>query len=308
MGLFRRRSEPQGAPRDPDLPLDVDRAARLRALVRTTFAERGAEVLVASDHVTDDQGTKFGLWNLAALCAEEPERAWPELVRRHVGHLTAPQPDLADLDEAELVASTYFRLIETAGVPHPDWHPGALRLGEALMAVLSVDRPDTVITPRERDWDARGGLERWRATGTANLRVLLASDELTRQRMAHGQEGGDFDVLLGDSFFTGSLALLAEEVVQRFAPGTDVSRGVLVAAPFRHQLAWRVVDGPDAAVALTHLFRFAMLGVTDAPGPLSPHVYWVRGGEWRQVTDVSGEQPAVVVDDDLAAALGMPPA
>ncbi len=48
-----------------------------------------------------------------------------------------------------------------------------------------------------------------------------------------------------------------------------------------------------------------MNGFSDAPGPLAPHVYWVRRGEWRQLTDLSGEQPAVHVDPDLAEALGM---
>ena len=38
------------------------------------IGEAGREVTVYADHVVDDQGTQFGLWNLPALCGGEPER------------------------------------------------------------------------------------------------------------------------------------------------------------------------------------------------------------------------------------------
>lgn len=303
MGLFRRR-EPRPAPADRHLPLTVDQAARLRTLVRETFAGVGVEVVVAADHVADDQGSRFGLWNLAALCAGEEERRWPELVRSHVAGLLAPQPELEDLPEEQLRRDTYLRLVEADALPDPSWHPGARRLGEQLLVLPSVDLPKTVVTPRRDAWEAHGGVERWEEVGTANLRSLLHSDDLDH-RTVEPEGGGRFEVLLGDSFFTASLALLGEEVVQRFTPGTAVDHGLLMVVPFRHQLAWRVVDGPHAALALNHLFGFAMTGFADAPGPLAPHVYWVRRGEWRQLTDLTGEQPAVHVEPDLAAALGL---
>lgn len=307
MGLFRRKKrewqEPQA---DEELPLTVDQAARLRSLARTAFAEAGREVTVYADHVEDDAGAKFGLWNLAALCRDHPAADWPQLVHDHVRRLVAsPGPSLEDMSDDDLRASTYLRLVEAAGVPDHSWHPTARRLGEDLLVVLSVDLPETVTTPPERDWEARGGLAGWREIGAANLRALLVSDDVVHERVGHGGSGGDFDVVMGDPFFTGSLPLLMGEVVQRFTPGVDISRGVLVVVPFRHQFAWRVVDGPDAAIALDHLFRFAMLASADAPGPLSPHVFWVRDGEWRQVTRLVDDQPQVIVEADLAAALGL---
>lgn len=303
MGLFsRRRPEPPAA--DDHLPLSVDGAARLRSLVRETFAGLGVEVVVAADHVLDDQGSRFGLWNLAALCAGEDQRRWPELVRGHVAGLLAPQPELADLTEEQLRRDTYLRLVEADALPDPSWHPGARRLGEGLLVLPSVDLPETVVTPRRDAWEAHGGVGRWEEIGTANLRSLLHSDDV-EHRTVEPEGGGDFDVLLGDSFFTASLALLGDELVQRFTPGVEVDRGLLLVVPFRHQLAWRVVDGPGAALALNHLFGFALSGFSDAPGPLAPHVYWVRDGVWRQLTDLTGEQPAVHVEPDLAEALGL---
>jgi hypothetical protein len=303
MGLFRKKQQ-EPAPNDADLPLTVDRAARLRVMVREEFARAGVEVAVAPDHVVDDQGSRFGLWNLAALCAGEPERQWPELVQRHVAGLMAPKQGLEDMSEQQLTRDTYLRLVEADAIPDPAWHEGARRLGEGLLVLPSVDLPDTVTTPQRSAWDAHGGVERWEQVGTANLRSLLHSDDVVHE-LVRPEGGGDFEVVMGDSFFTASLALLGDELVQRFTPGVDVDRGLLVVVPFRHQLAWRVVDGPDAALALNHLFGFAMNGFSDAPGPLAPHVYWVRRGEWRQVTDLSGDRPAVHVDPELADALGM---
>lgn len=303
MGLFRKRQQ-EPAPHDADLPMPVDQAARLRVMVREEFARAGIEVAVAPDHVVDDQGRRYGLWNLAALCAGESEREWPALVQRHVVGLLAPQRGLEEMTEEQLTRDTYLRLVEAATIADPGWHEGARRLGEGLLVVPSVDLPDTVTTPQRSAWDVHGGVERWEAVGTANLRSLLHSDDVEHQTV-RPENGGDFDVVLGDSFFTASLALLGEELVQRFTPGVDVGRGLLVAVPFRHQVAWRVVDGPGAALALNHLFGFAMRGFGDAPGPLAPHVFWVRGGEWRQVTDVSGERPEVHVDQELADALGV---
>ena len=307
VGLFRRKKRvTQESQADAELPLSVDQAARLRSLTRTAFAEAGREVTVYADHVEDDAGARFGLWNLAALCREHPTVEWPQLVHDHVRRLVAsPGPSLEDMSDGELRASTYLRLVEAGGVPDRSWHPTARRLGDDLLVVLSVDLPETVSTPPERDWEARGGLDGWREIGAANLRALLVSDDVVHERVGHGGAGGDFDVVVGDPFFTGSLPLLMGEVVQRFTPGVDLSRGVLVVVPFRHQFAWRVVDGPDAAVALDHLFRFALLASADAPGPLSPHVFWVRHGEWRQVTRLVDDQPQVIVEADLAAALGL---
>lgn len=311
MGLFKR-SKPVSPP-DEHLPLTQEQAAKLRALVRTAFAEAGLEVVVHADHLEDDTGRKLGLWNLAALCKDEPEREWPELVRRHVAALAEPD-DVEELSDETLRIGVHLRLVERAGFPDPTWHPHALALGDDLLAVLSVDLPETVTTPREDYWTDRGGLESWLSTGRANLLAVALSDDLEHQHIGSDDgEGGGFDVVMGDSFFTGSTALLVEHLVRRFGPAPDLDTpvgnsplGVLVVAPFRHQVAWKVLDGTvDGAHALSNLFRFAMMAYGDAPGPLSPHVYWVRGDDWRQITHIEGDQARVDVDDELALALGM---
>src|SRR4051812_43127632 len=108
MGLFKR-DKPAPSPPDPHLPLTVDQAARLRALARTTFAEAGLEVVVHADHVEDASNRKLGLWNLAALCNDAPEREWPDLVRRHVAALVGPD-DVEDLCDEDLRMAVHLRL------------------------------------------------------------------------------------------------------------------------------------------------------------------------------------------------------
>jgi hypothetical protein len=302
MGLFKR-PRPPSVP-DADLPLSVDEAVALRILVRNAFAESGMEVVVLPDHVVDDQGRQFGLWNLAAMCKTLPERDWPAAVAKHVSNLVRPSEDLASMSQAELETCTYLRLVERAGLRNPEWHPNAARIGEDMLALLSVDLPETVSTPGEDSWVQRGGLDHWLGIGRANLLALLVGDELQHERI-EVRDGGSFDVAMGDSFFTASTALLIEELVRRFDPHAETPHGVLVATPFRHQVAWRVIDGTtDSALALNNLFRFALLGFADAPGPLSQNVHWVCGNEWTPVTAVVEGQPQVHVSEELAAALG----
>jgi hypothetical protein len=273
-------------------------------LVRSAFAEAGIEVAVLPDHVVDDQGRQFGLWNLAAVCKTLPERDWASAVDKHVANLLRPGDDLDGMTDAELETCTYLRLVERAGLPNLDWHPSATPIGEDMLALLSVDLPETVSTPSEEAWAQRGGLDRWLRIGRANLLALLAGDDIEHQRIEVGDQGW-FDVAMGDSFFVASTALLTEELVRRFDPAAETPHGVLVATPFRHQVAWRIIDGTtDSALALNNLFRFAMLGFADAPGPLSQDVYWVRGGEWVPVTTVVDGHAQVHVSEDLGAVLG----
>lgn len=307
MGPFRRRSRNRPEPvQDDDLPLDVDRAARLRALVREVFAEEGREVVVHSDHLEDDQGAKFGLWNLAAVCAEAEEKDWPDLVRGHVSGLLTPD-DLDALTDAELLVSTYLRIIEAAQMPQPGWHPTADWVGDDTLVVLAIDRPGQVATPPESYWDGRGGVEHWHKVGRTNLQEVLTSADLQHERVEPPDGIGGFEVVMGESFFTASLALVLDDVRARFTPDQGTGHGVLVCVPFRHQLAWCPVEpGGPALVALDNLFGFAAAGFSDAPGPVSPHVYWVGGGQWRQLTGVDeAGLGRIEVDEHLARVLGL---
>lgn len=302
MGWFRTKDDSSAA-RDPELPLSVTQAQRLRELVRVAWARVGREVTVHSDHVVDADGGVFGLWNLAVLVADAPDRKWPGLVSDHVSRLATPSPTIQSLSDAQLRAQLVLRLAENAGLPDLSWFPTAPTLAGDLRQVLVLDFPNTVITPNESELAARGDLDEWRAVGRANLWHMMRSEKRDHEVVGRG-EGGRFDVLIGDSVYTASMAMFLPELLS-FVAQTDLGQGVFVAVPFRHQVAFRVVDGPEAAQGLQNLFGFAMAGYDDGAGPLSPHVFWVKDGQWEQVTRLDEDGPRIIVGPDLAQALGM---
>lgn len=300
MGLFRKKPKPD---RDPDLPLDVDQAARLRRLVREKFAARGIEVAVHAGHAVDDTGREFGFWNLAAMAANLPDREWSDLVAGHVDNvLNGMNTDgLEGFSEEQLTAATHLRLLDAESLG------GRIEpletLGGSIAVMLSVDRPQDILVTGAEKWAPYGGAARWRGIGARNLRKVLDDPDLTHERIA--PEGTPlFHVVMGDSFYTGSTAYFIDDVVRRFAPDADPSRGVLLAVPFRHQLAFEVIRPSGASVtSFQRLFTFAINGYHDAPGPISPHVFWVRNGTWQQVTRLHDGEAILDVDADLAAAL-----
>ena len=305
MGIFnRKKAEPRvevEPERDPDLPMTLDQAKRLRTMLRTEFAEAGREMTVYSDHMIDDQGAQFGLWNLAANCAELPAAEWSKTISEHVQSLTAPQPELADLSEEELTKSVIQRIVPLDSLPDPSWFPTRQYLTDNLVLVLCIDQPQTILTVAEDKYADHGGYARWREVGRDNLSNLVDTLPIERGRM-NGE--GAFDIVMGESFFTASLAVHLDRVLARVGLA-DLGKGVLVALPTRHQIALRIIDGPDAGQALMNLFTFAARGYETAAGSISPHVFWVREGQWQQVTSFEGDEPRINIDSELAGVLGI---
>lgn len=300
MGLFdRRKRSVQAAPPDAALEvLDQEQAARLRVLVREAFARRGVEVTVLPDHARDDAGREFGLWNLAALCAgARRERDWPAIVDDHVDRvlrvMDAPDP-VETMSQEQALAAVFLRLYGADGVPDGMRGAYAEELAPELLALLTVDLPESVAVLRDEDVDRLGGRERLREAG---LRNLAAVQDLEHEVLERA-DGARLDVVTGDSFFTASLAILLPELVRRTTGETDLDDGVLVCVPFRHQVAFSVVRDASVIPTLSAMASFALGSYQEAPGPVSPWVYWWRGGTWTQL---SGS------DDDGALAIRVPP-
>ncbi len=292
---------------DEWLPLPTGQAGAFRSAVQAEFARHGRQVTMEADRAVDEDGTTYGLWNVAAMCRNADVGEWSDIIARHIAVVSATFEDpMETLTEDELRAAVHYRLVEASTVADPSLQPSAPRIGDDLLAVLSVDLPTTIVTPEENAWTERGGLERWRGFGTDNLRALMASGQIEHEHVRM-EDGGDFHLAAGDSFYSSSIALVVDEVVRRFEfAGTRTDRGVLVVVPFRHMMAWCVVDGPVSALALNTMFVWAQARFADSPGPLSPHVYWVRDGAWQQVTRIVDGRPEVVVDAALNDALGTP--
>lgn len=62
-----------------------------------------------------------------------------------------------------------------------------------------------------------------------------------------------------------------------------------MSVPNRHQVGWHIIEDDLAVSAINRMARFAAMGYSDAPGPLSPHVFWWNGASYEQLTDVSDD-------------------
>jgi hypothetical protein len=264
-----------------------------RRLVERSFAAAGHDVSVYGDHIEDRDGTTLGLWNIGQLCAGSDRQEWPELIADHVALVTAPPRTLGALTDEELETGLYLRLADADSLPDPDGLGHARVVAPGLVEVLSVDLGDSVATPSRDELAARGTLGEQLARGRANLLSLLAADEPEAVTVGDGSKGR-FASVTDASFFTASLALVLPEAVRRFTGEEHGGRGTLVAVPGRHRLLYRPVDAPDAGEALRRMFDAARVDHRDAPGPLSPNVYWVRNNRWVPVTSLEGGKPRVV--------------
>jgi hypothetical protein len=294
--LFRK------APSEPDgwLPLSVGQAATLRRLVREAFARYGREVTVEADHVKDDRAAEYGLWNLAVLCGQHKERRWPILVGTHVGNLISPGNDIEALPEEQLLDLVHVRLQSgEAG-----FDVGAHAVDEVIpgvSTVLAVDLPTMVTSPKTSYWDHRGGVVRWTEVGQRNLAALVGAADIELHHVEQGD--ASFRLLLGESFFTASLALVLDDVVRRYDPAADLTHGALVAFPNRHQLIWRPVDDASVLPSLNAMVAFTTMGYDEGAGPVSGEVFWRHDGRWDQLTDTHDGTKVVNVGAELQALL-----
>ena len=280
----------------------VTQADDFRRLVARSFAAVGRDVDVYHDRIEDRGGTTMGLWNIGALCAGTDVHEWPQLIDDHVRLVTTPGRALADVDDAELAAALYLRLVDARDVPDPDDLGYARVVAPGLLEVLAVDLGEAVASPSREELSARGTLGGLVALGRDNLRALLDGDAVRAETVA-AEGRGRYTAVTGDSVFTASLALLLAETMERLTGDDDWGRGALVAVPSRHRLLYRPIDKRDARLALQHMLQAAFLEFHDAPGRLSPDVFWVRKQQWAQVTSCAGGKPRVLRGTGLREAL-----
>ncbi|MEU5163286.1 hypothetical protein AB0G74_27265 [Streptomyces sp. NPDC020875] len=304
MGLFRRgaKRDRSDAPRDPEFSyLSAGEGTRFRSQVREAFAEMGLEVTVYADVVTDSAGRQFGLANLAAVLHNDDRgpRAWPELVRRHVGMVlrTMDAPSALDtLSTEQIRAQLYPRVLGAEGFD-PENFGYARRIAPGLYEIIALDLPESVMMLTDDALEPLGDLPYLRQQALYNLRGL----PLEGHETVKGGDGLRFEVVIGDSFYTASRVLTLESVVREVTGETMTPDGALVAFPFRHQLAFHVIRDAGLIPALNAMTSFAASGFADTPGAISPYVYWWRDGTLTQLSahDEDGEGLRIVVGEEF---------
>jgi hypothetical protein len=285
-GGIRRHNDDADRPHPVLTPLTVRQADRLVRLAEAAVAERGfplrydgAGTLVASGDGQVKDVPSAGLANLARTVAGLPRQQWRSAVAAHFGQMLPPgeRPMVPDDLENEL----YLRLVCAATIERgwtdrvPEFVPGvvtapATYTGRAVAMHFDID---SLGVP----W------EEITRMGLANLRRLKDDVELVREP---GGDGAEVAMLTG-GMFTASRALVLDTVLRESLRVESPPLGCLVAMPARDMLLIHVVRDHTVISAFGMLLRLANCFFADSPGPVSPHVYYVAGDEWQQVTDYS---------------------
>lgn len=284
MSIFRRgdhdsRHGAHVARHDAILPpLSVDEARWLVAKASAAMRSGGAEVTYdGSGSLSGMDGRRYGLGNLAVMLSNAPRRRWPGTVARHVETLLEAQKrptprTLADIQDIVVARITPTGPITSRDIPRPPRY--APSLGPDLHVLAALDYPTHVTTLGADDaLDAFGG---WEAVGPyaeANLRRLPPPVH----SVLHGDEDRtDTGVHLftSDDFHGASRVLLLDELLATYAGTEAPAHGALFVVPNRHVLAAHPVEGLGVIAAARLLVQIVQIEHEDAPGPVSPHVYY----------------------------------
>ncbi|WP_084039436.1 hypothetical protein [Demequina sp. NBRC 110053] len=288
MGLFSRQPSV-----DAHLaPLTTREADHLRRDVVAAFAEHGSEVVDRGDHVADADGGVYGLHNLAMLCASLPPRERPGAIRSHVAALVDSRSTSTPVTLADIERAGYVRAMDLAAVPdgiRDELTPYSRRVGDSLIALLTLDAPSAVTTVGPDDL-ARLDLRAAWSAGMANLRAVEVD-----AREQQDVDGCTVHSLAGESFFVGSRILVLEDEVARVG---DAPHGAVVIAPDRHHLHFHVVRDISVVAAVNLLAKVAGGAYAQEPGAISPHVYWWRTGALTPLTQRRDDGALTVVPPD----------
>ncbi len=280
----RRREATDRDDPDPVLtPLTRTQAARLVRLAESAVRERGlsmqydgagALVRVGSDGLPVENDMVAGLANLARTVATLPRQQWRSAVAAHFDQMSPDVPPIPDDLESEL----YLRLVSAATI-NPAW---AEQVPEFVPGVLTVPATYTGRAVAMHFNTDRLGVSAAEAArmGVANLRRL--QDDVERIEY----EGAEIAAVTG-SMFTASRALVLDTVLRESLQVENPPFGCLVAMPDRDMLLVHVLRDETVVTVLEMLARIVPTLFGSRPGPVSPHVYYVRDHEWQQVTDHS---------------------
>lgn len=287
MGIFgkKRSSGKEPAQEEgPDPYLTVFSASEandFRALTREVFAEMGFEVGIHPDHAVDSEGRKYGFWNIAALCSGLPRADWRPAIAGHLKNVLAgfDQDPFAALTPEDAAQQTYSRLYEESAFPSLEGYPYR-EFAPGIVELLALDLPDSVAMFDHQKAQQFGGWEALRNQGIANLKGL----DVERLETIPAY-GSTFSCLSGNSFYTGSRAVLLPGLATQVT-GKRVHEdfGWLLCVPSRHQVAWHIIEDSSVMGAIQGMAGFGIDAYSSVPGPVSPHVYWWNGSGYEQLT------------------------
>lgn len=268
------------------LPLTMTQVDRLVRLAEDATSARGfpmrydgssALLPIGDDGAPLDNGMFAGLANLARTVGGLPRQRWRDAVSAHFDQMTpggCPPAIPEDLDK-----ELYLRLVDASTI-NPEW---AERVPEFVPGLRTAPATYTGrAVAMHFDLDSLG--IPWHditRIGLANLRRLKDTVEYV------DVQGADVAVLSG-SMFTASRALVLDTVLRESLHVEDPPFGCVVAMPARDLLLVHVMRDPTVVYAMVEMTRMATRYYSEAPGAVSPHLYYyATDNEWHQLTDYS---------------------
>ena len=214
----------------------------------------------------------IGLLNLAQKCHAAAAEDWAALIAEHLDSVVNTDGIDAAPSFESVKAMLKVRIYPEdygAGLPSGELLLVKRALAPGLIAALAIDYPKTVASVPPDTAEGWGvTVDDLFGIGLANVRE---QDRPGVQRQPL-DGGGSISVLIGDSFFVSTWALMLEDFTIPSSP-----HGAIVAIPNRHVVVFQpivdlsVVEGTQAVIALAvQMYR-------DGPGPISPNLYWRRG-------------------------------
>jgi hypothetical protein len=235
-----------------------------------------------------DKEVQFGLMNLAQQCAQTPTAEWEGVIGQHVRQLASAKGSTAALIDWEQAKQELKLRFYPPDVPSE----GLITLptADGFYTVLVMDKPEVVatVTPEQRaEWTVSDeelfskALENVWDEGRLTFEPHQAGNALLR-------------IAQGPSFFVASHALLLDRYFLHEPP-----YGVVVCAPTRHTLIYHEIVGGTFDAAFMGMVQWGVSAFAQGPGSVSPHLYWVRNGEWKAITTIAGNQMSFVAPPEF---------
>lgn len=227
-------------------------------------------------HVEIPEGMRvpnvLGLQNLAQACRTVPRDRWAEVVKHHFDVAFDVKDGLAadalakDWERAK--AAVKLRLYVDRHVPNVP--VVTFPIAEGLVAVLTFDLPETVISVRKGDRSA------WPVADDALFAAALANVR-GEGKLAISpvdlESGATLSVLEGGgTFFAASHALFLEDYLD-----ASHRHGVVLAVPHRHVVVYHPLRDLRAVRAIQTMIVSTAKMYAEGPGSISSDLYWWRG-------------------------------
>lgn len=296
---------------DADLPqLNRSRANMLRSELEYRFARQDAQIDIEGNSAMvrrpDGGAAHVSLRTLAMNAAGLDDMGQlPELVENFV-HGTLADATLTNLSTAELYKSLRLRLLPVPkpeddliapddGLEHQIRETSVLRDFTSDMSIaLVLDTEHAIRIQPLNELESFDSLEALERAADRNTwqELVDAKVDVTYINNDDGEEGSDFWAFESSSYYLGSSPLFLSELLNRWAPDLDQSRGVIFAVPDRDLMIVRpVTTGENLMNGITSMVRTAMRFGLGNPTSISPRLHLLYDNQVNTFTDYRVIEP-----------------